>query len=139
MFVHGEVCEQPEGVGFGVALEQQIPDYEVDALRVAHGGEMVCDTFEHFFEKHHSVLFELEGAIEVLFDLGKAIVMLGDALQLVVGGIGINLLLLLIRWLVMFVSHLKSQTTSVGVILLLQPIQYRLPLLQNGPRRTVLV
>lgn len=38
--------EEPEGVGFREAHDQQIAYDEVDALRVAHFGEMVGDTLE---------------------------------------------------------------------------------------------
>ncbi len=123
MLIHREMCEHPESVSFRVALQKKVPHDKIDTLSVTHGGEVVRYAFKYFFEEHLGVLLKGKGAIEIFFDLLKARVVVGDAFQLMVRGIAINFFLLLIRWFVMFVSHLKSQTTPIHIILFFKTIE----------------
>ena len=49
--VKSNVSEHPKGIGLGVADDEQVADDKVDALGVAHGGEVVGDTAQNEGER----------------------------------------------------------------------------------------
>lgn len=67
--IEGKMGEHPKGVRFRISLHEQISDDKVNALRIAHRGEVIGDPFEYIFEDFLFLLAEVESSIEIFFYL----------------------------------------------------------------------
>lgn len=133
--VQSQVREHPEGIGLGVTDDQQIAYHKVDSLRVAHRGKVIGYSFQNIFEDFLFFLLEFKGSIEVFFYLREALMVLCAGFELVVGFIlheaGIISQFLRIRYLLFFISNLKTKAFFVLFVIFIQSVQYNPPFLHD--------
>ena len=89
--VYCQVHKNPESVNVAIAKDEQVSNNKVDTLSVPHRGEVVGDKFEGALEEEFGMFLEIEGAVEIFFDLGKTVMI--ACLKHFSGGFNIRVLL----------------------------------------------
>lgn len=134
--VDGKMHEHPKGIGLRIADQQQITNDEVNALSVAHGGEVVRDPLEHIFENLLFFHLELESSIQIFFYLREALMVLGSCLNLMVRLVlheaRVVANIFLVRYDLFFIPNLKTEAFFVDFISFVKSVQEDLPFFHDG-------
>lgn len=127
--------KHPKGVRLRITDYQQIAYNKIDALSIAHRWKIIRNSFQYILEDLLFLLLEFEGSIEVFFYLCETLMVLCIGLELVVGFILHETVIinqiLRNRYLLFSVSNLKIKAFFVFFVILIQTIKNNPPFLHD--------
>lgn len=123
--------EHPKSIRLRVPDYKQVANHKINALRVPHTRKIVRNSLQDILKDLFLLLFELKGAIEIFFDLREALMILHVGFQLmirlVLSDTAIVDRIFGDRYLLFSVSNLKTQAFFIGVLRLVQTVEYVAP------------